>query len=86
MVSLVELDELEGGTGTVALLLRELVPFVEAAFAVLGESAVGQEGRGGGLPSSEYPWRWKSAVRREVGVRCRRKLCGHGVSASSALR
>jgi hypothetical protein len=35
-ILLVQLDQLEGGTRTVALLFRKLIPLVETAFAVLG--------------------------------------------------
>lgn len=35
VVLLVELDQLEGGTGAVALLLGQLIPLVETAFSML---------------------------------------------------
>jgi hypothetical protein len=35
MVFFVQLDQLEGSAGAVALFFGELVPFVETAFAVL---------------------------------------------------
>jgi hypothetical protein len=35
VILFVQLDKLEGSTGSIALFLCELVPFVETAFAVL---------------------------------------------------